>query len=453
MTNFTARAYNQKRDSFPVQSLLGVDFYKFPMLYFIWENYRDTEVRYETINRNRTVRLPMVVEETTLRKALDFARTLRFTESELTYLFGQQYYGERLFPWEFIEFLRNYQLPPYTLSIKDDEYVLAYEGPWVDVELWETIGLSILTELYAQSLLARMSKTELTVLYARATERLWSKLTALKTRPDLTFSDFGSRRRHSFLWQDFAVGMASEMMGAQFRGTSETLIAMRRNVMPMGTNAHSLQMATMADRFGALYSAGDYAGIRAQQYALLKQWQELYGPALRIILPDTYGSAQFFDGAPEWLAHNWRGVRQDSGDPFVFGNMVLSWYGNHGITDPKQAGKLLIFSDGLDVDTMLALHDAFSSRINVTFGWGTNFTNGFNGLHPSPEKTVPGIEGMLWGDVRWAFSLVCKVVSANGSDAVKLPDNLEKATGPEVARERYMEVFGRGNHEHFAVEV
>ena len=42
------------------------------------------------------------------------------------------------------------------------------------------------------------------------------------------------------------------------------------------------------------------------------------------------------------------------------------------------------------------------------------------------------------------FSIVCKVISADGRPAVKLSDNPEKAVGPPDEIERYRRVFGVG---------
>jgi len=444
MTDFAHRILRATHDDYPVRSLDDVDFYKFTMLYFIWAYYKTLPVRYECINRKTAIPVAAIVDEGELRRALDHVRTLSFSERTLAYLFGQQYYGKNLFPYEFIEDLRKLRLPPYTLTTDGDQYVLAFEGEWFETELWETIALAVIFELYARSLLRRMREAEVRVFYARATDRLYGKLMRLKAAPGLTFADFGQRRRHSFLWQQGAIRMATEVMGERFKGTSNTLMAAEQNLMPIGTNAHSLVMAVVAARFNELYGAGKVDAILGLQYQVLEEWEQLYGPGVRILLPDTYGTEQFFAGANPRFAYEWRGVRQDSGDPFVVGESIVEWYRASGVENPKEAGKLLIFSDGLDVELMVELYERFADRINVTFGWGTNFTNGFDGLHPAPDAPVPGMNGMLWGEVKWAFSMVCKIVAAGGNPAVKLPDNLAKATGPKEEQERYKEVFGRG---------
>lgn len=443
MTDFVARALRPEMPDYPVRSLQDVDFYKFTMLYFIWVRFKHVVVRYECINRAVNIPLADIVDERQLRKALDHVRTLRFTNSDLALLFGQEYYGRNMFPWEFIQALRDLRLPPYRLERKDNQYVLAFEGSWFEVELWETIALAVIFQLYAQSLLTRMSRFELEVFYARATERVFTNLRRLQEYPGIRFADFGQRRRHSYLWQEHVLGLCKEFMGNQFIGISNTFLAFKHNKMPIGTNAHSLRMAYMATVFDAFYKKGDLEAIRRAQYDTDHMWAELYGPGLRILLPDAYGTAQYLAGAPETFARDWRGVRQDSGDPFEIGELIVDWYKQWGIRDPKAADKLIIFSDGLNVDLMIELYRAFSERINISFGWGTLLTNGFDGCHPNPDKPVPGLDGLLWGEIKWAFSLVCKIVAGCGNPAVKLPDNLAKSTGPVEEQRRYAEVFGR----------
>ncbi|MCB2135489.1 MAG: nicotinate phosphoribosyltransferase, partial [Rhodobacteraceae bacterium] len=105
--------------------------------------------------------------------------------------------------------------------------------------------------------------------------------------------------------------------------------------------------------------------------------------------------------------------------------------------DPRT--KLVIFSDGLDVEKMLELQARFSGRARVSFGWGTLLTNDFRGLVPD-EALSP-------------FSLVCKAVSADGRPTVKLSDNPQKAMGPEAEIARYKRVFGVGQQTSIDVVV
>jgi nicotinate phosphoribosyltransferase len=80
---------------------------------------------------------------------------------------------------------------------------------------------------------------------------------------------------------------------------------------------------------------------------------------LLILLPDTFGTTQFLEGAPEWVA-NWTGQRIDSKDPYVAGDEYIAWLERHG-RDPRQ--KRLIASDALDVEQILGLHAYFGGRL------------------------------------------------------------------------------------------
>ena len=210
-----------------------------------------------------------------------------------------------------------------------------------------------------------------------------------------------------------------EGLGEKFQGSSNCLIALRRDIEAIGTNAHELPMV-----FAAL-AEGDEALVQAP-YRVLENWHDDYDGNLRIILPDTYGTEGFLKRAPDWLA-SWTGIRVDSGAPEAGAETAIAWWESKG-QDPRD--KLVIFSDGLDVDRIEALYARFHGRVKLGFGWGTLLTNDFRGLAP--------------GDALAPFSLVCKAVSANGRPTVKLSDNPAKAMGPADEIARYKRVFGVG---------
>jgi nicotinate phosphoribosyltransferase len=170
---------------------------------------------------------------------------------------------------------------------------------------------------------------------------------------------------------------------------------------------------------------------------VLELWQKSYGGELLIMLPDTFGTTQFLEGAPDWVA-DWTGQRCDSKDPFMAGDEYIAWLEARG-RDPRR--KRLIASDGLDVEEILNLHAYFNGRIRFSAGWGTLLTNDFRGCHPRNEGALDPI------------SLVCKLVSVDGRPAVKLSDNVRKATGPEDEIARYRRVFGSVAVEGAAVVV
>ncbi len=426
MVDIASRVYNHKWKIDPiVRSLIDTDFYKLLMCQSVFRNKAATRVEFSLINRSKSIRLAELIDEVELREQLDYARSLRLTRGESTWLRGNTFYGKRqMFRSDFMEWFEAFQLPPYHLEKRDGQYELTFEGAWPEVMMWEIPALAILMELRSRAVLNRMGRFELQVLYARAMTRIWEKIENLRKLPDLKIADFGTRRRHGFLWQDWCVqamieGLGDAKEGGAFTGTSNCLIAQRRDLEAVGTNAHELPMV-----YAALADTEDE--LRKAPYRVLADWHEEHDGNLRIILPDTYGTKGFLDHAPDWLA-GWTGIRIDSGDPVQNAEMAIAWWKARG-EDPAQ--KLIIFSDGLDVAEIRDLHARFYGRVKVSFGWGTLLTNDFRHLVPN--------------DALAPFSLVCKAVSADGRPTVKLSDNPEKATGPQAEIARYRRVFGVG---------
>ena len=429
--DIATRVYNHKWKIDPiVRSLIDTDFYKLLMCQSVFRYRPDVDVTFRLINRSKDIRLADLIDEGELREQLDHVRSLSLARGESTWLRGNTFYGKRqMFRPDFMEFLENLRLPAYHLEKREGQYELTFEGRWPEVMLWEIPALAIIMELRSRAVLKDLGRFELQVLYARAMTRLWEKIEALRgLGPDLRIADFGTRRRHSFLWQDWCVQAMIEGLGERFTGTSNCLIAMRRDIEAIGTNAHELPMV-----YAAL--AGSDEELRQAPYRVLADWHEEHDGNLRIILPDTYGTRGFLDGAPDWLA-GWTGIRVDSGDPVAITEYAIAWWKSRG-EDPTQ--KLVIFSDGLDVDQMAALFQRFNGRVKVSFGWGTLLTNDFRGLVP--------------GDGLAPFSLVCKAAAANGRPTVKLSDNPEKSTGPADLIRHYRQVFGTTEGQRFDLVV
>ena len=432
--NFAERAHNHNWKLDPiVRSLLDTDFYKLLMLQFIWKNFPQVHVTSEVTNRTVRVRLAERVGAAALIEQMDHVRGLKFRRSELVWLAGNTFYGTRwIFEPKFLDWLeKDFALSDYEVSEGTGEHegqlVLRFSGLWSAVTMWEVYALAIVSELKTRSALATLSELELDVLYARAKTRLWDKIELLRAEglQGLEVSDFGTRRRHSFLWQEYCVEAMRTALNVdgeeRFTGTSNTALAYKLDLEAIGTNAHELPMA-----MAAMASRGSDEELRRSQYKVLELWQQSYGGALLIMLPDTFGTTQFLEGAPDWVA-DWTGERMDSKDPFVAGDEYIAWLKARG-RDPRQ--KRLIASDALDAETIARLHLYFSERIRFSAGWGTLLTNDFRGCHPRGEDTLAPL------------SLVCKLTSADGVPTVKLSDNELKAVGPKELVERYRRVFG-----------
>jgi nicotinate phosphoribosyltransferase len=448
IVNFAERAHNHNWELDPVvRSLLDTDFYKLLMLQFVWKHFPKTHASFSLLNRSSAVRLALFPIHD-IAQQMEHVRKLQFRRSELVWLAGNTFYGRRgIFEPAFLEWLeRDFTLSDYALSVKDGQFHLSFDGLWTDTTMWELYALSILDELRTRANLKRLSEFHLDVLYAQAKTKLWSKIERLRGVPGLSVADFGTRRRHSFLWQEYVVKAMASNLGRGFIGTSNAFLAHKHDLEAIGTNAHEIPMVLAA-------LAPDDNALRPSQYQVLKLWQETYEGALRIMLPDTFGTTQFLEGAPDW-ASDWTGQRIDSKNPYVAGDEYIAWLKARG-RDSKD--KLIIASDALDVDDIIGLHAYFGGalqagttpadfhcaadfldrqkwtpgrQIRFSAGWGTLLTNDFRGCDPTGGTGFDPI------------SLICKVSEVEGRPAVKLSDNYAKALGPPDEIERYRRVFG-----------
>ncbi|MGY2733914.1 nicotinate phosphoribosyltransferase [Sphingomonas sp. UYP23] len=432
VTDIATRTYDHGWRLDPiVRSLLDTDFYKLLMLQMIRHLHGDVEATFSLINRSKSVRLAEVIDERELREQLDHARAVRFSKKELIWLAGNSFYGrERMFAPDFIAWLADFQLPEYELRTVEGQFELTFAGPWAHTTMWEIPALAIVNELRSRAALKGKGRFELDILYARAKAKLWDKVERLRDLPDLVLSDFGTRRRHGFLWQRWCVEALKEGLGSRFIGSSNVLLAMDNDLEAIGTNAHELPMVLAA-------LADDDAGVASAPYRVLAEWQAHYDGNLRIALPDAFGTTAFLRDAPDWLA-DWTGFRPDSMPPIAGGEQIIAWWQAQG-RDPTC--KLLVFSDGMDVNTITETYRHFHGRVRMSFGWGTNLTNDFRGCDPADGH---GLE---------PISLVAKVTRANGRPAVKLSDNPAKATGDPAEIARYLRIFGEGGRSEQAVSV
>jgi len=449
IVNFAERAHNHTWELDPiVRSLLDTDFYKLLMLQFIWKHYPRTRVSFELVNRTPAVRLADMIATRDLTEQMEHVRKLRFRKSELIWLAGNTFYGRRgIFEPAFLEWLeQDFRLSDYTLSVEDGQFRLTFDGFWTETTMWEIYALSILDELKTRANLKRLTEFGLDILYARAKTKLWSKIERLRGVPALSIADFGTRRRHSFLWQEYVVVAMEANLGRGFIGTSNAFLAHKHDLEAIGTNAHEIPMVLAA-------LAPDDQALKASQYRVLELWQETYEGALRVMLPDTFGTTQFLANAPDWVA-DWTGQRIDSKDPYLAGDEYIDWLTQRG---REAKDKLIIASDSLDIDDILGLHAYFGGtlqgdvtaedfhsaadfldrkkwipgrRIRLSVGWGTLLTNDFRGSSPDGGNGFDPV------------SLVCKVSTVEGHPAVKLSDNYAKALGPLHEVERYRNVFG-----------
>ncbi|MGY4893568.1 MAG: nicotinate phosphoribosyltransferase [Candidatus Saccharimonadota bacterium] len=384
----------------------GLDYYKATMSQSEFEHHPEAVVTFELKNRGANL-LSEYVEPKELNERLEALRR-GWTPEELAYLAGlQNQDGNAQFSEEYLDYLADSPLPVVTVGLNERGDIAAKtQGEWPLVTFWETVVMSELNELYFDNKL-KAEGSSLEELYVEGNRRLNEKIEILKDRPDIRFADFGTRRRFSYGWHKHVVERVAKELPENFIGTSNIYLAHTLGLAPIGTYAHELPMvyASLAEKEGR----NPLEGHRE----MLNDWHNTYRGDLSTALTDTFTSEFFFADFTQEQAEAWKGLRHDSGDPVEFGEQVIAFYEQYGI-EPRD--KTIVFSDGLDIETIVILADHFKDRINIVFGWGTTLTNDL------------GIK---------TNNIVMKAVEVDGVGTVKLSDNVGKHTGDDKAIERY----------------
>lgn len=386
----------------------GLDYYKATMSQLEFEKHPEASVTFTLKNRSESLLSDYVTPEE-LQHRLDSLRG-GWQPEELAYLAGLQGQdGTARFTMEYLDYLADNPLPPVEVSLDErGDIAASTTGAWPLVTFWETVVMSELNELYFTHKLAAEGRT-LDDLYREGDRRLDEKIALLETRPDIKFSDFGTRRRFSYNWHKHAIERIAAELPDNFVGTSNIFLAHELGTNPIGTFAHELPMvyAALSDKNGENPLDG--------HNRVLQDWEDVYKGDLSTALTDTFTTDFFFADFTPDQARSWKSLRHDSGDPSEFGEKVIEFYESQGI-DPLT--KTIVFSDGLDIDMIIRLADRFNGRIAVMFGWGTTLTNDL-GIKPN--------------------NFVMKATSADGTPTVKLSDTEGKHTGPEEKIELYKE--------------
>lgn len=382
-----------------VNSLLDTDFYKLTMMQTVLHHFPAASVEYRFKCRTPDVDLRPYAAE--IQKEIDHLCSLRFTPDELEYLSKIPY----LKP-DFIHFLRIFQLSNEFITITaDTTFELVIKGPWLHTILFEAPLLAIISEVYMRNQYANPA-------YETGKQRLQENINLVKSNPQLThflFSDFGTRRRFSFAWHKEVLAMLNQELPNNLRGTSNVYFAKLFGLTPIGTMAHEYIQACQA------------VGPRlrdSQKYAF-EIWAKEYRGNLGIALSDTYGLDPFLQDFDLYLCKLFDGARQDSGDPFIWGDRLIEHYTKKRI-DPKT--KRLVFSDNLNFPLAIKLYHYFKDRTNPTFGIGTQLTNNL-GHQP--------------------IQIVIKMTECNGQPVAKISDAPDKIMCKDPSYLAYLkQVFG-----------
>jgi len=378
-----------------IESLLDTDFYKLTMMQAVLHQFPGTVVEYTFKCRNKAKWDEKMVRQIE-RDIFDFC-TLRFQIRELDYLKSIRFLKN-----DFVDFLNLYHPNPNHIDVRLNdkrELEIKIAGSWLLTILFEVPILAIVNEVYFKE-----------VYQSEGIKRLSEKLEMIRNIKDFKFTDFGTRRRISRLWQKMVVETCVKTVPENFMGTSNVWLAKEYGVKAIGTMAHEW------------IQAGQGIGVRLidSQKKMLQSWVDEYRGDLGYALTDTLGVDAFTRDFDSYFAKLYDGVRQDSGDPIEWGEKMIAHYQSMGI-DPRS--KIFIFSDGLTFPRAIEILDRFRNRAKVSFGIGTNLTNDFAGIEP--------------------LQIVIKMTKCNDRPVAKLSDSPEKGMCKDESYLSYLKkVFG-----------
>ncbi|KAK3675267.1 nicotinate phosphoribosyltransferase [Recurvomyces mirabilis] len=429
-----------------VFSIFDTDLYKITMQCAVLRFFSEVPVRYRFTNRTPQMQLNrrgFRWLETQVAKLVN----IRATDDELAWLKKTCSYLDQ----NYIRYLKDFTFRPKDHVRLDFNPNSEHGGDDVFGELHLDVqGIWVETILYEIPLLALVSEA-----YFKFVDTSWThdgqvenaKEKGLKLiQNGCVFSEFGSRRRRDYKTHEMVVqGLVDAQRAAdsngdhwkgKFSGTSNVHMAMKHDVMLIGTVAHEwfMGIAALKDNYAD-------ANETALQY-----WTGTFGRGvLSIALTDTFGTPAFLrsfrkpapksgtidtqqEGEDPSYAAIFTGVRQDSGDPLEYIKLLQKFYRDHKITDKK----VIVFSDALNVDKCIQYKQATDAAgLTPSFGVGTFFTNDFK--HSSGEKK---------GEKSVPLNIVIKLSEAKGRAAIKLSDDKAKNMGSDELVQRIKQEVG-----------
>ncbi|RGM44792.1 MULTISPECIES: nicotinate phosphoribosyltransferase [Bacteroides] len=337
-------------------TILDTDLYKFTTSYAYIKLFPYAIGTFSFKDRDETAYTNEFLQR--LHIAVDNLAKISLTNEELEYMTGHC----RFLPKVYWEWLSSFRFQPDKIKINLDEnrhLNMEITDYLYKATLYEVPLLAIVSEIKNQSLGNVVNTDEI---ISKLSEKV-----ILSNKHQLSFSEFGTRRRFSFDVQDKVIGYLRKT-STYCTGTSNCYFAMKYDMKPMGTHPHEWFMF-----HGAQF------GYKHANYMALENWVNVYDGDLGIALSDTYTSGIFLNNLSRKQAKLFDGVRCDSGDEFDFTDKLITRYRELGIDSTT---KTIVFSNALDFEKALDIQIHCRGRIRCAFGIGTNLTND-TGFKPS----------------------------------------------------------------------
>lgn len=337
-------------------SILDTDLYKFTTSYAYIKLFPYAMGTFAFTDRDETEYSEDFLAE--LKSAIKSLAEVRLTEEEKDYMYAHC----RFIPLVYWEWLSSFRFEPEKIKVYlDDKKHLHMEVTdfLYKVTLYEVPLLAIVSEIKNKY---SGHKVDREYVLSRLKEKV-----ELSNQNKMPFSEFGTRRRFSYEVQELVIDYLKKN-SLYCTGTSNCHLAMKYNMLMMGTHPHEWFMF-----HGAQF------GYKHANYMALENWVNVYDGDLGTALSDTYTSDSFLTNFSRKQAKLFDGVRCDSGDEFEFIDRLIARYQELGI---DATTKTIIFSNALDFEKALRIYNYCSGKIRCAFGIGTNLTND-TGYKPS----------------------------------------------------------------------
>jgi nicotinate phosphoribosyltransferase len=381
-----------------INHLTDNDVYTFSVCYVYLKQFPRAYGRYSFVDRNDTVYPPGFAEK--VKEQVRAMESLVISDEEIAYMHRRCYY----FPTWFYTFLKGYRFDAGEVAIEQDQdghLNITVEGLLWKAIFWEIPILAIVSELkhLVDGDLARYEPE-------REYEKSLKKGLRL-VESGVSFAEFGTRRRFSFDHHEMIIRslMASNQSPAEpkgrFVGTSNLFFAMKFDLIPIGTISHQL-----------ISFCGAIFGYKEANFLAMEYWQETFDSDLGTFLYDTYGWNAFQENFSKRHAKLFDGLRVDSGNNFKAIDKIIAKYRELNINPQTKA---LTFSNGLNVEEAVEIHQYCAGKIKDNYGIGTFLTSDITDVKP--------------------MNIVMKLTAAKLTEkkkwqkAVKLSDDPGKNTG------------------------
>ena len=379
------------------------DLYTFTCQYYVLKTYPRAEVEYSFIDRNKTC-YPAGFAEL-LQEQVNYMKDVKITDEEIAFMTEKCVY----LPLWYFTFLRGYRFDPSEVSISQDadgHLNIQVHGKWFSTIMWEMPLLSCISELmhivrgdierYDASLEEQRARQKAEQIFAGG----------------LILGDMGTRRRLSFAHQEMVIRVMKEVYDSKawpgkFTGTSNVWLAMKYGCLPLGTMSHQL-----------ISFEENVSGVFECNYNVMKKFSDVFDGDNGIYLYDCFGDTVFFSNLSKRMAMMYKGLRVDSGNEEEQTEKIIAKYRELGI-DP--ATKQVVFSNGLNIERALAIHQYCAGRVQDSYGVGTFLTCDVTGCSPM-NIVVKLTKGRITEKRKW-------------HDCVKLSCDLTKTLGnPEKCK-------------------